>query len=95
MSQLIEPVARLIESFSRLPGVGPKTAAIILLVAFNRPAFPVDTHVHRLSKRIGFIGEKVNAEKAHGRKWTFYLALPQGKPYDVATVEQRVSECAP
>lgn len=49
-----------------LNGIGPKTAAIILLFAFNRPAFPVDTHVHRLSKRIGFIGPKVNAEKAHG-----------------------------
>jgi endonuclease-3 len=48
-----------------LNGIGPKTAAIILLFAFNRPAFPVDTHVHRLSKRIGFIGPKVNAEKAH------------------------------
>ncbi|GAB4575958.1 MAG: endonuclease III [Anaerolineae bacterium] len=50
---------------TRLNGIGPKTAAIILLFAFNRPAFPVDTHVHRLSKRIGFIGPKVSAEKAH------------------------------
>jgi endonuclease-3 len=49
-----------------LNGIGPKTAAIILLFAFGRPAFPVDTHVHRLSKRIGFIGPKVSAEKAHG-----------------------------
>ncbi len=49
-----------------LNGIGPKTAAIILLFAFNRPAFPVDTHVHRLSRRIGFIGPKVSAEQAHG-----------------------------
>ena len=48
-----------------LNGIGPKTAAIILLFAFGRPAFPVDTHVHRLSKRIGFIGPKVSAEQAH------------------------------
>ncbi|MBN1964732.1 MAG: endonuclease III [Anaerolineae bacterium] len=48
-----------------LNGIGPKTAAIILLFAFGRPAFPVDTHVHRLSKRFGFIGPKVSAEKAH------------------------------
>ncbi|RMF77986.1 MAG: endonuclease III [Chloroflexi bacterium] len=48
-----------------LPGVGLKTAAIVLCFAFNRPAFPVDTHVHRLSKRIGFIPETMNAEKAH------------------------------
>ncbi len=49
----------------RLNGIGPKTAAIILLFAFGLPAFPVDTHVHRVSRRIGFIGPKVSAEKAH------------------------------
>lgn len=50
---------------TRLNGIGPKTAAIVLCFAFNRPAFPVDTHVHRVSKRIGFLPEKINAEKAH------------------------------
>lgn len=48
-----------------IKGIGPKTAAIILLFAFNRPAFPVDTHVHRLTRRLGLIGPKVSAEKAH------------------------------
>jgi endonuclease-3 len=48
-----------------LNGVGPKTAAIVLCFAFDMPAFPVDTHVHRVGKRIGFLPEKVNAEKAH------------------------------
>ncbi len=48
-----------------LNGIGPKTAAIILLFAFGRPAFPVDTHVHRVSQRIGLIGPRVSAEKAH------------------------------
>lgn len=48
-----------------IKGVGPKTAAIILLFGFNRPAFPVDTHVHRISKRLGLIGPKVTADKAH------------------------------
>jgi endonuclease-3 len=47
-------------------GVGPKTAAIVLLFAFGRPAFPVDTHVHRVSGRLGLIGPKVTADKAHG-----------------------------
>jgi endonuclease-3 len=46
-------------------GVGPKTAAIVLLFAFGRPAFPVDTHVHRVTRRLGLIGPKVSAEKAH------------------------------
>ena len=48
-----------------LDGVGPKTAAIVLCFAFNRPAFPVDTHIHRISKRLGFVPEKTSAEKAH------------------------------
>jgi len=48
-----------------LNGIGPKTAAIVLCFAFNRPAFPVDTHVHRVSQRIGFIPEGISAEKAH------------------------------
>jgi len=49
----------------RLPGVGPKTAAIILCFALGMPAMPVDTHVHRVSKRLGLVGSKVSADKAH------------------------------
>lgn len=50
---------------SQIKGVGPKTAAIILLFTFNRPAFPVDTHVHRVSQRLGLIESKVSEAKAH------------------------------
>ena len=49
----------------RLPGIGPKTAAIILCFSLGLPAMPVDTHIFRVSKRLGLIGPKVNAEKAH------------------------------
>lgn len=48
-----------------LNGVGPKTAAIVLCFSFGRPAFPVDTHVHRVGKRIGFLPDKISADKAH------------------------------
>lgn len=48
-----------------IKGIGPKTASIILLFALDMPAFPVDTHVHRVSRRIGLIGEKSSREKAH------------------------------
>ena len=48
-----------------MPGVGPKTAAIVLLFALGRPAFPVDTHVHRVTRRLGLIPEKTSREKAH------------------------------
>jgi len=48
-----------------LDGIGPKTAAIVLLFAFGRPAFPVDTHIHRVTRRLGLIPEKASREKAH------------------------------
>ena len=48
-----------------LPGVGPKTAACVLLFSMNRPAFPVDTHVHRVARRLGLIPLEATAEQAH------------------------------
>ena len=48
-----------------LPGIGPKTAAVVMSFALGMPAFPVDTHIHRLSKRLGFIDEKTTADAAH------------------------------
>ena len=48
-----------------LPGVGPKTAACVLLFALERPVMPVDTHVHRVARRLGIIDEKVTADQAH------------------------------
>lgn len=48
-----------------IPGVGPKTAAIVLLFALGRPAFPVDTHVHRVAQRLGLIPTGTSREKAH------------------------------
>lgn len=50
---------------THMNGVGPKTAAIVLCFAFNRPAFPVDTHIHRVGQRIGFLPEGISADKAH------------------------------
>ena len=58
----VEDAKKWLTSFN---GIGPKTAAIILLFSLDMPAFPVDTHVHRVSKRLGLIGEKVSREKAH------------------------------
>ncbi len=50
---------------NRLPGVGPKTSTLLLLFSFHKPVLPVDTHVHRVTQRLGLIGPKVSAEKAH------------------------------
>ena len=48
-----------------IQGVGPKTAACVLMFNLNRPVMPIDTHVFRVSKRLGLIGPKVNADQAH------------------------------
>ncbi len=48
-----------------LPGVGPKTAACVMLFSLGRPALPVDTHVERVSKRLGLVHTKVSAANAH------------------------------
>lgn len=48
-----------------LPGVGPKTAACVLMFHLGQAIMPVDTHVHRVSRRLGLIGPKVNADQAH------------------------------
>ncbi|HEY9152932.1 MAG TPA: endonuclease III [Anaerolineales bacterium] len=46
-------------------GVGPKTAAIVLCFSLNRPAFPVDTHIYRVTGRIGLRPETMTVEQAH------------------------------
>jgi len=48
-----------------LNGVGPKTAACVLMFALGRPALPVDTHVHRVAQRLGLVPAKASAEQAH------------------------------
>jgi endonuclease-3 len=46
-----------------LPGVGAKTASCVLLFNLGMPAFPVDTHVHRLARRIGFAPRQASPER--------------------------------
>lgn len=48
-----------------LPGVGPKTAACVLLFACGQPALPVDTHVHRVTRRLGLIAPGDSTDRAH------------------------------
>lgn len=47
-----------------LPGVGPKTAAVVLSFSLDRDAMPIDTHVHRVTRRLGWLPPKASAEKA-------------------------------
>lgn len=50
---------------TKFNGVGPKTAAIVLCFSLNMPAFPVDTHVYRVTGRIGLRPERMTVEQAH------------------------------
>ncbi|MBP8048499.1 MAG: endonuclease III [Anaerolineales bacterium] len=50
---------------TKFNGVGPKTAAIVLCFSLGMPAFPVDTHVYRVTGRIGLRPEKMTVEQAH------------------------------
>jgi endonuclease-3 len=53
------------EWLNKFKGVGPKTASIVLLFSLDKPAFPVDTHIQRVTGRIGLRPEKMSNEKAH------------------------------
>ncbi|NJD58529.1 MAG: Fe-S cluster assembly protein HesB [Anaerolineales bacterium] len=49
----------------RFDGVGPKTTSIVLLFSLGKPAFPVDTHIYRVTGRVGLRPEKMSNEEAH------------------------------
>lgn len=53
------------EWLTALSGVGPKTAAVVMAFALGMPAMPVDTHIHRVSGRLGLIREGTTADDAH------------------------------
>lgn len=59
-------VAEALEYLTALPGVGHKTASIVLLFCFNRGSFPVDTHIQRISQRLGISGRRDSPEKIKG-----------------------------
>lgn len=60
-----EPMDEARAWLTALPGVGPKTAACVLLFSLGLPAMPVDTHVHRVSRRLGLLDQRVPPSLAH------------------------------
>jgi endonuclease-3 len=62
LRDMSDPEAR--DYLMSLPGIGPKTAAVVLSFALGRDAMPVDTHVHRVTRRLGFIPARASAERA-------------------------------
>jgi len=62
------------EKLQEFNGVGPKTAACVMLFSFGRDIMPIDTHIFRVGKRLGIIPEYLNVDKAH--IWFNELDLP-------------------
>jgi endonuclease-3 len=59
------PDSQALDWLKKFKGVGPKTASIVLLFSLDKPAFPVDTHIYRVTGRIGLRPENMSADKAH------------------------------
>ena len=75
-----------------IPGIGVKTASVVLMMSFGMPLMPVDRHVDRVSKRIGLMPPQVSAEEAHDR----YLALlepEQCYPLHVGLITHGREQC--
>ena len=65
---------------TRHNGIGVKTAYVTLMWASGRDLFAVDVHIHRISARLGLIGEKTNPEKAHATLGPF---VPKGRAFEL------------
>ena len=96
------PLDEACEYLRRFPGVGPKTIACVLLFACRKPILPVDTHVHRISQRLGLIGPKTNEAKAHAeltrlvpveRVLDFHIQLIRHGREVCAARKPRCTEC--
>lgn len=93
----LEPLRSMSDSEAReflvsLPGVGQKTAAIVLCFALERDVVPVDTHVYRVSKRLGLLPEPCDESKAHR---VLDAAMPAGCAYrfHMATIAHGRATC--
>lgn len=67
-------------TFMQLKGIGIKTISVVLMFTCGVDVFPVDTHVHRICRRIGFVDDKTSAEKTH---WQMQPLIPDGKSYSL------------
>lgn len=71
---------RLFDLLVALPGVGPKTAACVLLFSLDRPYFPVDTHVHRVAVRLGLVAPRSTAVQTQAQ---LQAALAPADMYEI------------
>lgn len=74
------PVADAHAFLTSLKGVGPKTAACVLLFACKQPVFPMDTHIFRIARRLGLIPDKGSDAQAHQQ---MEQLIPPGQHYSL------------
>jgi endonuclease III len=86
------PLAEAKAWLRQLPGIGPKSAGIILSFALGMPAMAIDTHIYRVCQRLGLIGPRVNAEKAH-EIMEAAVALEQVFPFHIAFITHGRQVC--
>lgn len=86
------PLAEAREWLTSLAGIGRKTASIILLFGFGRPAMPVDTHVHRVTTRLGMLPPRTPLERAHDLLEEV-LAPDEMYPFHVETIRHGRDTC--
>jgi len=75
-----EDQQKVIDTFLKLKGVGIKTISVVLMFTCGKDIFPVDTHVHRICRRLGLVPEKASAEKTHH---IMQNLVPTGKSYSL------------
>jgi endonuclease III len=69
-----------IEKFTQLKGVGVKTISVVMMFSCGVDIFPVDTHVHRICRRMDFVSDKASAEKTF---WEMRPIVPKGKSFSL------------
>lgn len=86
------PPDRASEILHRFHGVGPKTVCCVLLFGCGMDVFPVDTHILRISKRLGLFGEKTTLERAH-QLWAEFLPAGLAYPLHLNLIEHGRKIC--
>ncbi len=87
-----QPLEEARDWLTSLPGIGRKTASIILLFNFGRPAMPVDTHVHRVTSRLGMLPPRTPLTRAHDLLEEV-LAPGEMYPFHVETIRHGRDTC--
>jgi len=70
------PTDEIVRLFTSVKGIGIKTVSVVLLFSLGRDVFPVDTHVHRICRRVGLVPDRATAEQTHHRMAEL---VPKGK----------------